>query len=190
MLPIIKRYVLAFSLLLTACSPGSEPTQQAPAAAVEAPVAARPEPVDTVRGFGRHHFGDDLRSFPPLALVHQSRPDLATYQAPAEDGQLRFGLVALTKVLYTFYQNKLYGISLYAAGPEGLRQLTAEATSRYGSPSQVLEGLAAWGGGQQVQADMGHSQLNEGQEYYLKLMSLPLYHQLEASIAAEQASGR
>lgn len=185
----MRLYLLTLCLLPFACSSGSEPTQQAPAAAAEAPAATSLIPVDTVRGFGRHHFGDPLRSFPPLTLVHQSRPDLATYRVAAEGGKLHFGPVPLIRVTYTFYKQKLYGINYYAAGAKGLRQLTAEGSARYGQPMQVFEGLASWKG-QQFQAALGRSPLDSAEAYYLQFLNLPMLHQLQASSDAEADTAR
>lgn len=186
----VNLLVICVLLGCWACSPSSEPTQQVPTAKAPAAttIAASPLPVDTVRGFGRHHFGDPLRSFPPLTLVHQSRPDLATYQVAAETKKLHFGPVPLSQVLYTFYQSKLYGISLYVPNARALHQLAAEATTRYGPPTQMPEGLVSWNG-EQVQISTGHSTDNSGEDYYMQQMSLPLFHQLEDSLAAEQARG-
>ena len=138
-------FLLSLVLSCAACSPSNEPTQAAP---INSMVASTTETllVDKAQGFRKHKFGDNFSTFPPLVLVHQSTPDLLTYALKKGQEDLHFGKAKLSRITYTFYQHKFYGVTLFTTTPTALQQLTTEATTLYGPPSQQFEDLPAWPG--------------------------------------------
>lgn len=180
--------LLSMALAEAACSPAPDSAPTAPAPpAVSVPAEA---PVDKVPGFRTHRFGDDLASFPPLVLVHQSTPDLGTYARPKGQEDLLFAKTKLSGINYTFYQGKLSGVTLLVNTPTALQHLSAAAVARYGPPNQQFEDLPAWVGAR-VQAAFGRPGASSGRQdtAYLQLLDKATLSKILADRQRAQDAG-
>ncbi|MET4106003.1 hypothetical protein [Hymenobacter sp. UYP22] len=104
------------------------------ARAQEAAVSVGGELLDAENGLGAYQFGKGITAFPHLPVLFDDGATV-TYVEPQKN--LQFEGVPLTKVLYTFTNKQLGGISLDTDGPRNSARLYWALVARYGPDQKI-----------------------------------------------------
>ena len=111
------------ALSTSSSAAGKQPSHQPPA-------PAQTSKLDTTTGFRGQKFGTSFSEFPGLT-VEKDEGDLKLYTK--KDENLQLGLVKLETVIYHFFQDKFFAVSLHTQDRENTLGLLRIAVAAFGA---------------------------------------------------------
>lgn len=99
--------------------------------------------LDSLAGFRGIKFGTAFSEFKDLAL-DQDHGKLKLFRKTSED--LKLGLARLDTIVYHFFDDKFYGVSIHTADPANTQTLVAIAGTGFGQGAKLDQQNTIWQG--------------------------------------------
>jgi hypothetical protein len=99
--------------------------------------------LDSLAGFRGVKFGTSFSEFQEMAL-DQDHGKLKLYTKKDED--LKLGLARLETIVYHFFDDKLYGVSIHTTDPANTQTLVAIAGTGFGQGAKLDQQNTIWQG--------------------------------------------